>query len=150
MCLDDLQWACPATLAAVWTLPNELKNHPVAWVFARSWAPTGNSEYLFDLLEDGGATRITLDPLSREAVAGLLTDAFSAPPDEGLRLLAAGAAGNPWLLSELIDGLRDEFANDHDGRRSPASSVPGDAGLGGWRPCSVLCKPRRTRPRPRG
>jgi predicted ATPase len=35
VCLDDLQWASPATLAALRTLPRELKWHPVAWVLAR-------------------------------------------------------------------------------------------------------------------
>ena len=36
VCLDDLQWASPATLAALRTLPRELKHHPVAWLLARA------------------------------------------------------------------------------------------------------------------
>src|SRR5215472_4773920 len=35
VCLDDLHWACPALLAALRTLPRELKRHPIAWVLAR-------------------------------------------------------------------------------------------------------------------
>ena len=36
--LDDLQWARPAMLAALRSLPGELKGHPVAWILARSSA----------------------------------------------------------------------------------------------------------------
>ena len=46
--------------------------------------------------------------LGDEAVAGLITDAFGAPPDQGLLDLASGAAGDPWLLTELIRGLSDD------------------------------------------
>lgn len=58
VCLDDLQWASPATLAALRTLPRELKRHPVAWILARSTTPQQDTEYLFSLLEKEGATRI--------------------------------------------------------------------------------------------
>jgi DNA-binding CsgD family transcriptional regulator/tetratricopeptide (TPR) repeat protein len=110
VCLDDVQWACPATLAALRTLPRELKRHPVAWVLARSSAPQDDADYLFGLLEKEGAARISLNPFGEDAVATLLTDAFGAPPAENLMTLAAGAAGNPALLAELIAGLRDSDA----------------------------------------
>jgi DNA-binding CsgD family transcriptional regulator/tetratricopeptide (TPR) repeat protein len=110
VCLDDLQWASPATLAALRTLPKELKRYPVAWLLARSTTPQHDTEYLFNLLERDGAARITLGPLGDDAVAALLTDAFGAPPDQALLALARGAAGNPSLLTELIRGLRDDNA----------------------------------------
>jgi len=110
VCLDDLQRADPATLAALRTLPRELRAQPVAWVLARTSAGEREAERLFGLLESDGAARLRLGPLTEEAVAMLLTDAFGAPPHPGLRALAAGAAGNPRLLSELVDGLRDEGA----------------------------------------
>jgi hypothetical protein len=108
--LDDVQWACPATLAALRTLPRALKRYPVAWVLARSSTPQQDTEYLFGLLEKDGAARISLAPLGADAVAALLTAAFGAPPDPGLLALAAGASGNPSLLAELIGGLRDDDA----------------------------------------
>ena len=74
VCLDDLQWASPATLAALRTLPLELKRHPVAWLLARASTPQHDTEYLFDLLEKDGAARITLGPLDDDAVAALLTE----------------------------------------------------------------------------
>jgi DNA-binding NarL/FixJ family response regulator len=110
VCLDDLQWASPATLAALRTLPLELKRHPVAWLLARASTPQHDTEYLFGLLEKDGAARVTLAPLGDEAVAALLTSAFGAPPDQALLALACGAAGNPSLLTELIGGLGDDNA----------------------------------------
>ncbi|HMD24500.1 MAG TPA: AAA family ATPase [Streptosporangiaceae bacterium] len=110
VCLDDVQWACPATLAALRTLPRALRRHPVAWVLARSSTPQQDTEYLFGLLEKDGATRVSLAPLGEDAVAALLAAAFDGPPDPGLAALAAGAAGNPALLAELIGGLRDDDA----------------------------------------
>jgi DNA-binding CsgD family transcriptional regulator/tetratricopeptide (TPR) repeat protein len=108
VCLDDLQWASPAALAALRTLPLELRRHPVAWLLARASTPPRDTEYLFGLLEKEGAARITLAPLDDDTTATLLTGAFSAPPDQSLLALAYGAAGNPALLTELIRGLHDD------------------------------------------
>jgi DNA-binding NarL/FixJ family response regulator len=110
VCLDDLQWADPATLAALRTLPVELKCQPVAWILARTNTPRHDTEHLFGLLEKDGAARINLVPLDYDAVAALLTGAFGAPPDRALLALACGAAGNPALLTELIGGLGDDKA----------------------------------------
>ena len=97
-------------LAALRSLPGELKGHPIAWIFARSSARHEDAGLLFSVLERDGATRITLGPLGGDAVAGLLTDAFGAPPGPDLLALSSGAAGNPLLLTELIGGLRDDDA----------------------------------------
>ena len=110
VCLDDLHCAGPATLAALRALPRDLKHHPVAWLLARSSTSQPRADYLFGLLEADGATRVTLAPLNEDAVAGMLTDAFGAPPGQRLCDLAHGAAGNPALVAELIAGLRDEHA----------------------------------------
>jgi len=110
VCLDDLHWASPATLAALRTLPRDLSRHPVAWLLARSGAPQRCAEQLFGLLENDGATRVTLAPLGQDAVSAMVMDAFGVPPDQGLADLAGGAAGNPSLVAELIAGLRDDHA----------------------------------------
>jgi DNA-binding CsgD family transcriptional regulator len=123
VCLDDLQWGSPATLAALRTLPKELKQAPVVWLLARSTTPQPDTEYLFSLLEKDGAARITLGPLCDDAAAALLADAFGALPDQALLALARGAAGNPSLLTELIRGLRDESAVQvADGRAALVSA----------------------------
>ena len=110
VCLDDLHWASPATLAALRALPRDLRRHPVAWLLARSSTPQRAADYLFGQLEKDGAARLTLAPLDQGAVAATLTDAFGAPPDPALTDLARGAAGNPALVAELIGGLRDNHA----------------------------------------
>ena len=123
VCLDDLHWASPATLAALRALPRDLKRHPVAWLLARSSTPQRAVDYLFGELENDGAARITLAPLGQDAVTAMLTDAFGGPPDQALSDLAAGAAGNPSLTAELISGLRDDRAvRVADGRAVLAST----------------------------
>ncbi len=111
VCLDDLQWASQASLLALRVLPGQLARHPVAWALARSGTrPGSTADLLFSGLERDGATRLTLTPLSGGAVTEMLTGAFGAPPDDRLQAMAAGAAGNPAVLAELIGGLRDDQA----------------------------------------
>ena len=102
VCVDDVQWSCTATLAALRALPRELRQHPVAWVLSRSSAPHDDAGHLFDLLEKDGAGRVSLARLGLDAVIALVTDALGAPPDPGLLALAEEAAGNPSLLAELV------------------------------------------------
>src|SRR5580693_7137784 len=51
VCLDDLHWASPITLAVLRALPRDLKRSPVAWIFARSGTHQSAAEYMFGLLE---------------------------------------------------------------------------------------------------
>jgi DNA-binding CsgD family transcriptional regulator len=109
--VDDLHWADPATLTTLRTLPRQLASYPLVWNLARATVQHGaGAAMLFDLLERDGAARVTLGPLTDDAVTDVLTDALGAPPDAGLAALALGAAGNPFLLVELIGGLREENA----------------------------------------
>ncbi|MEU6740906.1 helix-turn-helix transcriptional regulator [Streptosporangium sandarakinum] len=108
--LDDLQWADPVTLMALRTLPSRLAGHPLAWLLARRATGDDDGERLFGLLEQEGATRITLRPLDGAAVARVAADALGAVPDAELTALAAQAAGNPALLLALLTGLREEGA----------------------------------------
>ncbi len=122
VCLDDLHWASAATLAAVRSLPRDLKRSPVAWLLARSLTPQRGADHMFDLLEQDGAVRLTLAPLDHGAVADMITDAFGAPPDQALADLASGAAGNPAFVAELIGGLRDDHAVRITGGRAVLTS----------------------------
>jgi len=123
VCLDDLHWASPATLAVLRALPRDLKRYPVAWLLARSGIPQRAADHMFGLLEQDGAGRVTLSPLDADAVAAMLTDAFGAPPDQALAHLARGAAGNPSLVAELIGGLRDDHAVQVTGGRAALASA---------------------------
>ncbi|MEV4530357.1 AAA family ATPase [Streptosporangium sp. NPDC049304] len=129
--LDDLQWADPATIMALRTMPSRLASRPVAWLLARRSAPAGgDAGRLFDLLEEEGATRTILRPLDEGAVAEVSADILGAPPGRELAALAAQAAGNPLLLSELLTGLREEGAVlVEDGVALPAGITPAQAAL---------------------
>ena len=118
VCLDDLQWAGSATLAALRTLPLDLRGLQVAWLLARTSTPQPDTENLFGILEKEGAARISLTRLDEDAVVTLLHSAFGAPPDQALLALADDAAGNPALLTELIRGLRDDDAVHATGDRA--------------------------------
>jgi DNA-binding CsgD family transcriptional regulator len=105
---DDLQYADPVTLLALRVLPRQLASTPLTWILARS--PDGDSDAarLFDLLHNDGARLIRLQPLPAAAIAELITDSLGVPPDESLLSLASGAGGNPFVVGELLDGLREE------------------------------------------
>jgi len=123
VCLDDLHWASPATLAVLRALPRDLNRQPVAWLLARSTTPQGPADYLFGQLEQHGAARVTLAPLDQDTVTAMLAAAFGAPPDGALAVLARGAAGNPSLVAELIGGLRDDHAVRVAGGRAELASA---------------------------
>ena len=107
--VDDLQWADHATLLALRLLPGQLAGTRWPGCWPGPGPPAGrDADLLFDGLHGHGATRLTLGPLSAAAVTELLTGAFGGPPDGRLLALAGGAAGNPAVLTELIEGLRED------------------------------------------
>jgi DNA-binding CsgD family transcriptional regulator/tetratricopeptide (TPR) repeat protein len=109
ICLDDLHWADSGTLAALRTLPARLASVPVAWILAtRPVQPGSGPADVVDQLVSQGARRITLEPLTPDAVAGLASEVMRATPDRALLDLATDAAGNPFFLVELLRGLREE------------------------------------------
>jgi DNA-binding CsgD family transcriptional regulator len=109
--LDDLQWAAPTMLMAVWTLRQQLGALPVVWILVRETAGQPEAaERLFAVLRDDGAYHLELAPLRQDAVVALVADLIGALPGPRLLALAAGAGGNPALLVELVSGLCDEGA----------------------------------------
>jgi DNA-binding CsgD family transcriptional regulator len=122
--LDDLQWADPATLMALQVLSWQLGCYPVVWLLARCTTQSGNAAgRLFDLMERDGAERCTLAPLGDDALTEIVIDTLGAMPDPDLLAVAAGAAGNPFLLTELLAGLRDEGTVRISGGRARLSSA---------------------------
>lgn len=118
--LDDLQWAGPATFGALQVLAWDL---PVAWLLARTTGPYDATGRLFDAMERDGAGRCPLGPLGDGPTAEIAIDVLGAVPDPDLVTLAAGAGGNPYLIIELLTGLRDEGAVRVSGGRAHLSSA---------------------------
>jgi len=107
--LDDLQWADSGTAAALLALPVRLADLPVAWVLA--FRPNQCSAQVLraiEHLDHSGAERIVLGPLDDAAVAQVAEDVIDAEPDDALLDLVRGAHGSPFVLTELLSGLRDE------------------------------------------
>jgi DNA-binding CsgD family transcriptional regulator len=109
ICLDDLQWADSGTAAALRALPGRLASVPVGWVIAlRPDSGLPSVRASLEYLERNGAERVVLGPLGPTAVAQIATDVLLAEPDEPLLEVTERASGNPFLLVELLWGLRDE------------------------------------------
>ena len=107
--LDDLQWADSGTAAALRALPVRLADLPIAWILA--FRPDQGSPQLLSAtehLDRNGTERIVLGPLDDAAVAQVAEDVMDAEPDDALLDLVKGARGSPFLLMELLSGLRDE------------------------------------------
>ena len=107
--LDDVQWADSGTVAALRALPPGLASLPIGWILAmRSDQGSGQLRSAVEYLADEGAERLVLEPLSQAAVAEMASDVMQAEPDEALLEMAGEAGGNPFLLVELLEGLREE------------------------------------------
>jgi DNA-binding CsgD family transcriptional regulator len=107
--LDDQQWADSGTAAALRALPVRLADLPVAWILA--FRPGQGSAQLLSAIEHlhhSGAERIVLGPLDDIAAAQVAEDVMDAEPDGPLLDLVKGARGSPFVLTELLSGLRDE------------------------------------------
>ena len=106
--IDDVQWADAATLVALSTLPRHLAPHRILWLLAvRSgeWSPAVRAAMT---RLQGDAVTITLDPLDEAAVASVATDMLGGTPEPALLRVLQGVQGQPFLLTELLRGLRDE------------------------------------------
>jgi predicted ATPase/DNA-binding CsgD family transcriptional regulator len=107
--LDDLQWADAGTLTALSLLPARLVDVPILWILARRRAESRPPlDDAVARLERDGARRLQLDPLAEDAVAAVVADRVDGEADPTLLDLAAHAHGNPLLLVDLLEGLREE------------------------------------------
>ncbi len=107
--IDDLQWADAATAVALVTLSRRLAMHRIGWLLAvRSDELTDEACDTVGRLRAAGATEIRLGPLEDSAVAQVASDTLGGEPDEALRHELGRADGQPFLLTELLRGLREE------------------------------------------
>jgi DNA-binding CsgD family transcriptional regulator len=109
ICLDDLQWADSGTSAALRALPARLATVPIGWVIAlRPGQGPPHLRSALDFLERHGAATIVLGPLDQAGVAQVAADVLGAEPGSEVLAMAERAAGSPFLLVELLSGLREE------------------------------------------
>ena len=116
--LEDIHWADNGTLLALRSLATARPDVAVLWVVtARTGAGGPALQETLSALRRAGAAFVRVAPMSRGAVAHMVSDAVHANADESLLDLAAKAHGNPFLVSELIGGLDEEGRlNVSDGR----------------------------------
>jgi len=114
--VDDLQWADAATASALVTLSRRLATHRISWLLAlRRGELADAAQDAVDRLEAAGASEIRLGPLDETAVAQVARDMLGGEPDEALREVLSRADGQPFLLTELLRGLRTENLVTVDG-----------------------------------
>ncbi|MFC0529577.1 ATP-binding protein [Phytohabitans kaempferiae] len=102
--VDDLQWADPATVQTLGRLARAL--HQLPLLVAGVMRPVPIREDLKALSRlVAPADRQRLHSLSEAEVARLVENAAGGKPGPRLLRLAAGAAGNPLYVIELVDAL---------------------------------------------
>ncbi|WP_300612663.1 AAA family ATPase, partial [Trebonia sp.] len=107
--VDDLQWADAATAGAVVTLSRRLATHRISWLLAlRDGELAEAAGEAVSRLKAAGAAEVRLGPLDEAAVAQVAHDMLGGEPDEALLRVLTRADGQPFLLTELLSGLRDE------------------------------------------
>ena len=102
--VDDLHWADPASVRLWGRLARTAGQVPLLLIgITRPVPQREDLVVLRRALDDG--QRITLASLPEQAVAELVGALAGGRPDAGLLTLAAGAAGNPLYLTELLAAL---------------------------------------------
>jgi DNA-binding CsgD family transcriptional regulator len=102
--IDDLQWADSASVKLWGRLARIARQVPLLLI-GLSW-PVAHKEELLALRRAvDESARVQLLALPESAVAELVSSLAGGRPDTGLLQLAAGAAGNPLYLTELLAAL---------------------------------------------
>jgi DNA-binding CsgD family transcriptional regulator len=109
VCLDDVQWADAGCGFALRMLTQWLASWPVAWLIAVR-PNQGNPQIRRALAEltAAGAAMIHLTPLAASAVAEVAADVLGAPAGGDLLRTLGDVQGNPFLIVDLLAGLREE------------------------------------------
>jgi len=102
--IDDLQWADEPSVALWGRLARLAGQMPL--LLAGMMRPVPQRDDLLALRRAvGDEGRIRLTPLPDEAVSGLVASLAGGKPGDDLLRLAAGAAGNPLYVTELVAAL---------------------------------------------
>jgi DNA-binding CsgD family transcriptional regulator/tetratricopeptide (TPR) repeat protein len=102
--VDDLQWADPATIALWARLARSVRQARLLLVGMTRPVPQRDDLLALRRLV-GDVGRLQLTRLTETAVADLVAALAGGRPEDSLLRLAAGAAGNPLYLTELVAAL---------------------------------------------
>ena len=124
VCLDDVQWADAGCGFALRMLTQWLASLPVAWLIGvRPDQGAAPVQRALAELTAAGATTIPLTPLAASAVAEVAKDVLGVPAGGDLLRTLAEARGNPFLIVDLLAGLREEdMVRVADGRAGMAGN----------------------------
>ena len=131
--LEDIHWADNGTLLALRSLATPRPDVAVLWVLtARTGAGGPAMQETLSLLQRANATFVRLAAMTPDAVTDMVQDAVRAKADVSLLNLAAKAHGNPFLVSELVEGLGEESRLNLSGGRAVATGegLPRRLGVG--------------------
>src|SRR6201986_134861 len=107
--IDDVQWADDATLVALVSLSRQLATHRILWLLAARPGelslPACTAE---GRIAEAGALKIALTPLDRDAVARVAEALLGGTPDPAVLKVLTGVRGQPFLLTELLRGMREK------------------------------------------
>ncbi len=104
--LEDLHWADAQTINGLWLLQRRLAQLPVLVVATcRPWPKSPELVSFSPRYEGAGSGLIRLGPLDAAAVDQMVVAATGARPGASLQQRLAGAQGNPFLVSTVLDAL---------------------------------------------
>ena len=100
--VDDVHWADPVSRYALRSLIPRLAGWPVVWVLASRSRADDVGVGAADMVE---VEHISLGPLPRGAITDIARDRLRRPVNDGEQQLLDAAGGNPFLATQIVEGL---------------------------------------------
>jgi DNA-binding CsgD family transcriptional regulator len=109
--VDDVHWADAVGRYALRSLIPRLTGWPVVWVLASRSRADDVGVGAADMVE---VEHISLGPLPRGAITDIARDRLRRPVNDGEQQLLGAAGGNPFLATQIVEGLarRHKFGRD--------------------------------------
>jgi DNA-binding CsgD family transcriptional regulator len=117
LAIDDLQWADRISRFLIRALVSRLTGLPVVWLLASRDESLGEDLTSYDRIR---SEDIRLGPLSTSDLTAIAQDRLGRVPDERTRGFLEAACGNPFLATQIIDGIARSTA------RREADSAPAE------------------------
>ena len=110
--IDDLQWADRVSRFLLRSLLSRLAGLPVVWMFASRDDSTGIDLAGYDVVRH---EYLRLAPLATQDLAAMARDRLGRVPDERTRRYLDATGGNPFLATQILDGLARSNAGGEPG-----------------------------------